>query len=405
MSIFWKLNYFSIIFFIYSCNTDKDTYIVKSLIAEDHERYSVEIDSLTLLREETEVLSNYFTYTTHNVNNTDYLIAYNPVISTIDIFNMTKRTMFKRMKLPLLGGLFVDLDKQDLDKTRSITDIYVLNLDSIFLNISNKKIIISDTLLNVKQIIDLDSIKIKNHSKGRFISYSNNFRMFMNDSKLHLMQILPEDDWKIKLPTIVSIEISAKKLNTLPIAYSDYMYHIKGEAGYLNMILTSEYQKEDVLTYNFAYESNIYQYNARNSKIRIYGGKLSKGKNLIDPIKYKDDDDLKKWNKHFIENTQFFNIIYDKYRNIYYRFSLSGTSYSVNGYFNSSIDKPLILMVFNENFEVIKEIELPLHQYAPGTWFITKEGLFISSNSAKRKSSPSNRNLNFHIIKVNKNLL
>lgn len=397
-----KFNIFYVPFIalLFSCTDAKETkYLIKSLEADDMDEYALTIDSIRIPRV-AGVNMTYHTYALYEKDNINYLFGYNPKSSTIDVIDINKRTVFNRLDLARDTNLFKQLDPQDLDKGRSITDINVVNFDSIILNYSNRKLVVMDTSVTVKKIIDLEDLAYQNGMTGRAISYSHNFKSLFFNDQLLFNHFYPDNRWKKKVEIVSSLNLATEKLTPIPITYSDYFYHIGGKAGFLNSVLTSEFQKKDVLTYSFLYESNIYQYDRKNETITCYGAMTSKGKNIVDSMEY-EGDDLKKWEKHNIENTQFLNVMYDKYRHLYYRFSLRGIPYKNGKYFSSALDKPLTLMVFNEKFEVVKEMDLPSYVYSASTWFITQEGLFISPTNQKNTYSDPNH-LRFHIIKLNK---
>lgn len=387
-------------FCFFACkNSDENKYIVKTKQAKNTNDYILEIKSVKIPCNN--LIRQYFTYTILNQRNKNYLIGYNPKLASIDIYDLDKRLFIKRLNLYSKKLSISNLDKKDLDKSRSVNDILARNMDSIILNYGNKKIIILDTALRCKKIISLDSIVIGNNIPIKLVSYSHDFKMFFFGNRLVLKQLYSNYNWKIRVPIFAALNLENAKLTNLPITYSDYLYNIKGNAGFLSSVITSEFQKNDLITYSFIYESNIYQYNPKNSTITCYGAKVSQGKNLVDSISYKNDDDINKWVTHHVENPQFFNVIYDKYRKLYYRFSLENISQKNGDYFNTILDKPLTLMVFNEKFEVIKELVLPMYKYAINTWFLTKEGLFISPTHVKNKVFESSY-LKFDIIQISK---
>jgi len=391
--IFLSFNFFA-------CkNSNENKYIVKTKLAENENDYVLEIKSIKIPCNN--LIRRYFTYTILNQQNENYLIGYNPKLSSIDIYNLDKRLFIKRLNLYSKKLSISNLDKKDLDKSRSVNDIVAKNMDSIILNYGNKKIIILDTALRCKKIISLDSVVKGSNIPIKLVSYSHDFKMFFFENRLILKQLYSNYNWEIRVPIFAALNLENAKLTNLPVTYSDYLYNIKGNAGFLSSVITSEFQKNDVMTYNFIYESNIYQYNPKTSTITCYGAKVSKGKNLVDSISYKNEEDINKWVTHHVENPQFFNVIYDKYRRLYYRFSLRDISQRNGNYFNTILDKPLTLMVFNEKFEVIKELDLPMYKYAINTWFLTKEGLFISPTHEKNRIFESSY-LKFDIIKISK---
>lgn len=392
------LLFITCICFISCKSTDQSKYIINSKLAKDAWKYEIKIDSIQIPMKQA-YIGPYFTYTQYSEHDVDYLLGYNPISSSIDIFDLTNRKRFKQLSLIGKSLSFKNLDKKDLDKSRSVADIGIIDFSSIILNYGNEKLIVIDTNLRKKQEISMDGISIQNNMPGRLISYSHDFKMFFYNNQLVLNQVYNNFDLNKKMPAFASLNISTGRLTFLPISYSDYLYKIKGSAGFLTSIVTSEHQKQGVLTYSYLYESNIYQYNPKNSTITCYGGTPSKGKNLADSISYSKGEDPKKWVTHNIENSQFFNVMYDKYRHVYYRFSLRNIAQENGKYFNSILDKPLVLMIFNEKFEVIKEIELPMYKYSPNTWFITKEGLFVSPTHRKNKFVDP-LHLRFDIIKI-----
>lgn len=388
----------SLVFF--SCK-GQFNYIIKSSRADGN--YSIYIDSVDI-KTDSRFNSQYYTYSTFDDEKFDYLVAFNSLIPSIDVFNITNRTALTQLALDktiLSDGV----DKHDLDKSKTITDIQVINFDSIIINYSNRRLFILDSNLRKLKDIALDSIGFRNNLYGQPISYSNNVRMFLFKDKLVLSYIYPQLDWEKKYPVFSVLDLKKEKLEFLPIAFSEYLYSIGGQAGFLTSPVTSEYQQRNFLTFNYAYESNIYQYNPTDSTIAGYGGSMVGSKNHADAIVDIENDEAKlldNWRTHHVESPVFFNIMYDRYRKIYYRFSLKEIPRKNGKYFNSVLDKPLVLMVFNEKFKVLCEVELPRHIYASNSWFITKEGLFIAPLNNKYLSADSGI-LRYHIIKIVKN--
>jgi hypothetical protein len=382
-----------------SCNNrPENKYLIPTIKAADE--YVLKVDSMQI------PISNnfshvYFTYTTYALEGKDYFIGYNARNPSIDIFNLTDRKPLHQIDLTR-DSLFNGLDKQDQHKGKSVTDICVISFDSILVNLSNKYLLVIDTTLRKKYSVNLKEIAVFSNLNGYPISYSNYLKMLVYDDRILLNQTYYDENWKKKREIgVVSFDLQSSKLAPLPIYYSDYFYDIEGNAGFLGTINTSEYQKDSLLTYNYLYESNIYQYNKKDSTIKCFGAAMSSGKNLVTPFLMKDKDDLKQWEIHNIENSNFFNVMYDKFRKVYYRFSLRNIQYENGKYFNSILEKPIVLMIFNEDFEVIKEMEMPPYVYSANTWFVTKEGLFISPNNLKSDHIDPNV-CQFHILKLSK---
>jgi|GEM_PF-1252504 len=377
-----------------------DKYLVKTKWAGERDKYSFKTDSIRIPISKS-YSHVYFTYALYHAGQTDYFIGYNPKNASIDVYNLSKRTPVKQIELRKDSTFINKLDKQDLDKGRSITDICVVNLDSIIVNLSNQQLIVLDTSVRKKRVLRLDQLGYRNNIAAFPISYSTYFKMTALNNKLLMNLIYADDDWVKKRPCFALLDVKEEKLVPLPLYYSDYFYHINGKTGFLGHINVSEFQKSGLITYNYLYESNIYQYNPTDSMITCYGASTSHGRNLVEPFIFRDGDNLKNWEIHNIESMQFFNVMYDEFRDVYYRFSLRNINYRNGRYFNSVLEKPLVLMIFNKNFEVIKEIELPLYLYAANTWFVTAEGLFISATNQKKENIDPGF-LTYHIFKLSK---
>jgi hypothetical protein len=190
-------------------------------------------------------------------------------------------------------------------------------------------------------------------------------------------------------PFIAEFNLTSPTVSLLPVKYSKYI--MNNFIGYLFRPYVSFYK--DRIYYCFTGESNIYSYNLKTNKTNIYGGRSKYSKNLAKPIPRNWSSDKK--NKHRLMNVQFFNVIYDPYRNIFYRLHFG----NMDNNNNTFRDKSLYLMIFNKNFKLYREIKLDDYTYLPQFYGISKEGLFLNANHEMNENFGGDFS-NFKLFKI-----
>lgn len=340
-------------------------------------------------------LHQYFTFSVAEIAGNTYYMGYNATNVSLDIFNLDQASFVKQINLSA-NPLFSNMDKNDMDKSKSVADVLFINFDSIFINLSNKRILLIDSAFQVKRNIELATARGADQKEqyGMPVTYSHAFKMTYQSASTSILMEQIFRDAIVKRPSFVLLNLKDTSLQSLPLYHSDYFYNKQGKIGMLSQINVCEAQKDSVLTYSFAYESNIYQYNYQTQYVTAYGGKSTLSENIIAPLEA-DADDPMAWKIHMIENPQFFGVMYDRYRQLYYRLHLREIAYENGKYFNSVLDKELVLMVFNKDLELVYETILPGKRYASYSSFVTSKGLFISPTHKK------NENTNGTVLKFN----
>lgn len=385
-----------------ACRQAKEKeYLLPSKYAGDHARWQLTVADTSMYMPDG-YTNRYYTKSVYMQGNTAYLAGFNPAGPSIDIINISSQQVVRQIMLSK-DSLFAGFDKHDLNKSKSITDLVFINFDSLLVNIGNRDIVLMDSALHIKKVINLYQVAAQNGAPGLPISNSGNFSMLYNarTQSILLNQLYADDSIQLKRPMMVWLNLNTALLNYLPLTFSDYFYAINTQAGFLGQIYVSPYQNDSVLTYSYGYESNIYQFNTQRGTITYYGAQSDSCTNLVQPFAEDKNDDGKAWEIHMIENTAFQQVLYDPYRQLYYRFHSKNVPYKNGKYFRGMTDKPLVLMVFNTRFEVLKEIPMPEHLYSAGTAFITPEGLYISPTHPKNKHITANV-IPFHIFKMKK---
>ena len=92
------------------------------------------------------------------------------------------------------------------------------------------------------------------------------------------------------------------------------------------------------------------------------------------------------------ENPRYWHIMYDKYRNVYYRFAEMPYKLASN---ESPYDEPkgkeFSVIVLNADFEIIGETKFPGKKYFYKMSFVGKEGLYISENNLANPQFDENK--------------
>jgi hypothetical protein len=131
------------------------------------------------------------------------------------------------------------------------------------------------------------------------------------------------------------------------------------------------------IVYGFKADPNIYTYDFNKNEQKVHGGKSKYFDTIPDFLDYKEKEDIEKQRVHFLTQPWQSCILADKYRGLYYKiFSLSMNEKSNKGTYNELQDKQSVLMIFDENFKLISEIDLGTNYQ---TWFsfVLSDGLYI----------------------------
>lgn len=131
--------------------------------------------------------------------------------------------------------------------------------------------------------------------------------------------------------------------------------------------------------YSFPAESDIYIFDPITQKVDTFPAK-----SVYDtlPFACMDKKDVTGKNgdllmEKFILSPHYQRVIYDSYRNVYYRlFEPAMPQKNKDGYYNTLDDKKLVLMIFDSDFKIIGEILLPTPKYIPEPT-VGKKGLYF----------------------------
>lgn len=106
---------------------------------------------------------------------------------------------------------------------------------------------------------------------------------------------------------------------------------------------------------------------------------------------FRSDISIAELNKLGDELPIYGNILYDKYRNVYYRFAYPPCKVDDNAPFEHLFSKKeFSIIILDANFRIIGETLFPADTYAPALFFINKHGLYLSENNIYNPNADEN---------------
>jgi hypothetical protein len=245
-------------------------------------------------------------------------------------------------------------------------------------------------------------------TKKQFIAYgttSNGFKIISNfrsssfiykpavihNGKIYITQDLYPGAKKSDIPVSIAIDTLSQTFEELPFRYPKLITDNTSMEDIVGVPFSREFDGTHFI-YSFYMDKNIYITDlATNEERKI--PVQSKYINHLKPIKITDDREMAY--KASLESSYYHNILYDKYRNVYYRFAIIGSDmtnhskYSffdiyANGYVKFSV------IILDKDFNIIGETLFPKYTYNPDIAFVHKNGLYISDTHILNPSFDEN---------------
>jgi len=357
-----------------SCQDEKS--FLKKTKYDDSSKCSILVDTVSI-EIDSSALPFYSNYSTYEFDNKTFIIGYNRHSHSLQCFDLTNEEYKNN----------IQMDKDGPNGISLVLDFYIHNWDSIFIASRSKL-----SLINSKAEI-VKKWDLRKHEKNGELLVPFYFNLQYNSPrKSFLYNIESHQQDNSGKSIMAEFFIDNDSLNELPIMFSDYYAQNKGNFGFLSSI-NKGYNWGDKIIYNFQFESNIYVYNYQTEQIVIKGGASKYTKNFAD-VMNKNDNDPDVWTKHVVINPQFFEILSDITNNLLYRFHFEDIRYKVaNNVYNTIADKKLYLTIFNKNFEIVKEMEMPTNVFSVPSWFLANNNLYLFASHPNNKSINLNRML------------
>jgi hypothetical protein len=257
------------------------------------------------------------------------------------------------------------------------TGYYIHNLDSIYVTNSGMNEI---ALINRNAIVK-DKIQYEKTEDGiqltAFCATSGFYKpMMVINNKMYILS--EPNRWAEKNPVCVTIDMDSKNVYALPFTYprfpnTDNKMKRSGIETFFSRCFNGEQ-----FVYSFHFDEYIYVASIDHASIK----KMQIKSKYIKMVKTLDDyGNLTP--ESICENPNYGNLIYDKYRNVYYRIcypqteiekGIKGSELYIYGRKNFSI------IILDDKFNIIGETLFPDYTYNSKVLFILKDGLYISNS-------------------------
>lgn len=363
---------------IISCKNDKKEY--NYILKPDSTQIIIPIDDNTNC-----YCESMFKYT--DTTGVNYLSLENKQTNELVIYNLDSCSLSHKIKIEQEGpnGIGRIWGHHIIDSNNIL--LYGLNTFTIYLINKHGKILNNYKLFDNKDPLFCNPPISMIYAPMVVIDsciYLNQYLMSKNDG-------YDGDDLE-SYPIEVEVNMKNKTAKKLPLTYPRLW---EEKLSYPIFDYSREFDGK-----NFIFSFNVSNYiyvTKDNISFKKY---FCKSKYIKDkPINhYNPDPYIAK--KQNIENASYGSILYDKYRNIYYRFVYPQSELSKQENLSEAFKtrKQFSIIILNSEFQIIGESLFPENIYIPRMFFIKEDGLYISNNNFNNPEFNENE-LRFQLFK------
>ena len=212
-------------------------------------------------------------------------------------------------------------------------------------------------------------------SNGIFIQYKINQR-------------LDREVWKT-IPMFNSLNLKNGHIHTLPIKYPDIFeddVKVPAGGGY-EFTYDYNYKQERLVCSLTGYDSIMVTDDLK--QVRWYNGKSRYLKSMRPKVYEADGFD---WLREATENPAYHNIMYDKYRDVYYRIVELPYELKQNeSPFDTPKGREFSIIIFDKDLNIIGETKFPGNKYRYKISFVGRDGLYISEHNLANPEFDENK--------------
>lgn len=299
----------------------------------------------------------------------------------------------------------VKFEREGPNGVVAINSFYVKDFNNIYMPLSQGGILVTDTTAQIKQKVSFSQLKGK-QSLVRFLSTTiNHSPICFVDDKLYIPQpvnpllgenFLPHSPIGALLDTISKVQVVTPLTYLAYVPTSDIPSYVRGTTVshcYDGERLLYSYDTEDSLITLSSDFSTKQSYMAKSRYIDKVDVKPIKGRDLSAALKKN------------CETAGYGNIVYDKYRKVYYRFAYPDVELDANDTNYMDIlhwgGKRFSIIILDKNLNVVGETLFPEYTYNSRLFIISEDGLFLSTTHFKRSDFDENV-LRFQKMKLEK---
>lgn len=348
-------------------------YCFPSCSSDENNNYSHQLKEAEVINfpidTNTDCSSTYIAY--HSEKNIPYLLIENRTFNSIQFYNMNTKKLAKRVRFERQGehGL----------GDKGMGGFWVDNMNEIYVNAMKKgEICVSDTTAKIHRRVNTspnDDLYYSISGVTKVPLYKRNQKMYAFILADFSIFTEPANGHPLEL------EIDLEKGQSEIIFRFPDIYE-----GFYGMYNTHPCRTgyKDKLVYSFPISPDIYVLDINTKEVNQYAVPSEFMNKEFVPIKEPSHEKMK---QYAMENGQYFEIVYDKWRDVFYRFILHPTSYidPSTGEPKTTVQgqKPFSVQIISPKFEKLGEVAFPADIYYQRDFFVGPEGLYISNYNFK----------------------
>jgi hypothetical protein len=342
--------------------------------------------------------TNYQVFYFNEADSSKYLVRRDKWRNRIEFFNLDNQKLDFVMELSSTGP----------DGIGKIGAFSIVNFDSIYLfGLYRKTIFLIDKAGRVKDKYYFD--ENDNATIGDYFVSTGAPLIRTKFNEFSVSQFPAIDITKLtevfyKSSVHVSINIDSNFTRNSAIRYPAIYLSSNYAIGIdINQLYRTYNDMKLSHVFSFPVDPHIYVENLAGNIDKHYAS--SKFFDFSPPSKSKDHD----WENerlYYIQTPKYTDIVYDKHRNLYYRFCQLPVKYEKGMYLPPNVSEimPFSIMVLDENFKIIGEQLFAANKYLYTNYFVNEEGLWISTSNPENPHFDENK-LSFVLLTLDDEIL
>lgn len=291
-------------------------------------------------------------------------------------------------------SLNIIFDNKQTDKYGSISSFCFYGKDSVFLLLTDAIfLVVNKHLSKTIPINDMDTVQFNrirfDNLEDAPIYYNKQTNEIIG--QVYCSECGMANSSFYKQNTVGKISLRTNKFETFNISYpQNYIDHYYGFAMH---VYINSYDTFSLIS--FPCNTNIFLLNRYKNSVETYTAKSKYQTEEAMPLDTSSKNSTEEKMRHLATVPYYAEILYDKYRGLYYRFFRENIPLKQpNGKYNDFTNKPTVLMVLNKQFVVIGEYELTDLKNSYYS-FVGKAGLYVKESKSDRKGATKFRIFNF----------
>ena len=318
---------------------------------------------------------------TFEADGTEYLTFPNPETRTLLIYELLSGKFVKKFSFHAEGpnGIGPRLDNYLME---DFHHIYIPGITHSVIYRTDTTGIIKDKILFPETEDGLLTIP-------SYYTNQQHKQLHFIDGQLYIPQGINRrigtDRWVEESPTAVVMDTLTRKLKRFPMLHPQGKISSADYGNYMGDLSYSMTYDGENFIYSFFCEDELYKVNPTDASVE----KIPAASQYLSPITFKRiPDDFSQKLKATCEMASYKNILYDKYRKVYYRFACPETALEDNLNYMQILHngkKEFSIIILDEDLNIIGETKFPPFTYVPHICFIREDGLYISASHFMRE--------------------